>query len=118
MLAYYDRTGWPITLKEWAHLSENAEYRRIGSDHVGALWVSTVWLGLDHSMGVGPPLIFETMVFDATAPTEVVIGPRGEAFELNHQWDDCYQQRYTTEEQACRGHLATVARLRQETSND
>jgi hypothetical protein len=26
-------------------------------------WVSTVWLGLDHSFGSGPPLIFETMVF-------------------------------------------------------
>ena len=26
-------------------------------------WVSTVFLGLDHNWGVGPPLIFETMVF-------------------------------------------------------
>jgi hypothetical protein len=26
-------------------------------------WVSTVFLGLDHNHGEGPPLVFETMVF-------------------------------------------------------
>ena len=26
--------------------------------------VSTVFLGLDHSFGGGPPLLFETMIFD------------------------------------------------------
>jgi hypothetical protein len=30
----------------------------------GGLEVSTVFLGLDHNMGDGPPQLFETMVFD------------------------------------------------------
>jgi hypothetical protein len=30
---------------------------------LGVVVVSTVFLGLDHSFGEGPPLLFETMVF-------------------------------------------------------
>lgn len=55
-------------------------------------WVSTVWLGLDHNFsGIGPPLIFETMVQN----------PAG-------AWEDDFQQRYSTEDDAIVGHLETV----------
>src|SRR6185437_442758 len=47
--------------------------------------VSTIWLGLDHTLGDGSPLIFETMVFDG-------------------HWDSELQWRYSTEEQARAGH--------------
>jgi len=49
-------------------------------------WLSTVWLGLDHRYGEGPPLIFESMLF---AP--------GTAHELD-------MDRYATEAEAAAGH--------------
>lgn len=54
-------------------------------------WVSTVWLGLDHSfLPTQDPLIFETMVFF-----------RGKS--------DLDMDRYTTERQAKAGHKRMVA---------
>jgi hypothetical protein len=43
-------------------ISENM--RRVGGDMIGPLWVSTVFLVLDHGMfnDEGPPLLFETMI--------------------------------------------------------
>ena len=58
-------------------------------------FVSTVWLGLNHQYGDGPPLIFETMVF----------GGDGDSREC---------ERYSTEAEALAGHKAMVARLRTE----
>ena len=60
------------------------------------LWVSTVWLGLDHSFcREGPPLIFETMVFESK--------------ENLHDLD-C--ERYPTEAEAIEGHWRMVAKHR------
>lgn len=56
----------------------------------GGARVSTVWLGLDHQFGDGPPLIFETMVFPAESSMDL----------------DC--ERYSTEEEAKAGHSAMV----------
>lgn len=102
-------------MKEWVHLSEDETYRRIGSDNVGDIWISTVWLGLDHNFTGTVPMIFETMVFDTRAPTEWVTDEHGERWPINHQWDDQYMRRYATEEQARCGHLATVAMYRNKT---
>lgn len=86
---YYDTEGHPISRDEWAALW--TECRAGGRTEVGDATVSTVYLGLDHSFGDGPPLIFETMVFG---------GPlHGE----------CY--RYATAEEARGGHTATVAEV-------
>ena len=64
---YYDKDGTPIpdTLI-WARKLEDIDYKRIAQTILpdGKL-VSTVWLGLNHNYGSGPPLIFETMVFEA-----------------------------------------------------
>src|SRR6187401_652293 len=46
----YDALKWPLRVA-WNHLDD------------GTI-VSTVFLGLDHSWGHGPPLLYETMVFD------------------------------------------------------
>jgi hypothetical protein len=110
---YYDFDGNPIGVEEWAHLfklkhtarraavngesSPEDDPTRVGSDHVGDAWVSTVWLGLDHSMGLPgcPPLIFETMVFPTNSPDT-----------------ESYCRRYSTKEQARAGHEAVVAALR------
>ncbi len=58
--------------------------------------MSTVFLGIDHrfgGMGDGPPLVFETMVFD---------GPGAGS-------DALFQHRWSTFEEALRGHAYTVA---------
>jgi hypothetical protein len=49
-------------LLAWAEWFETAE-RKVARDEVGASVVSTVFLGLDHNFGEGPPLLFETMIF-------------------------------------------------------
>jgi len=77
----------------WARWFEaNTAARIVGKTRVGDQEVSTVFLGLDHQYGSGPPLLFETMVFP--------------------ECDDC--QRYSTWDQAVAGHDATVGRLRRE----
>lgn len=59
-----DKNVVPVSdVKEWAKLFENEGARRVASTSMKSVWVSTVFLGLDHSFGEGPPLLFETMVF-------------------------------------------------------
>ena len=55
--------------------------------------VSTVFLGLDHNWGDGPPAVFETMVFTNEA-------------------DDSGQWRYSSWDEAVAGHGAVVSALR------
>lgn len=50
-------------LLEWGFWLETAD-RHVARTNVGCLWVSTVFLGLDHSFGSGEPLLFETIVFN------------------------------------------------------
>lgn len=109
MIQHYGFDGQPVTEDEWHRLwevkhsarrgdpesSPDTDPSRIGSDHVGGLWVSTVWLGLDHSFGEGPPLVFETMVFsDGTS-------------------NDLFCARYSTPAEAKEGHDRVVSWLRE-----
>ena len=48
---------------KWATFFEKASNRIVCKTEIGNAIVSTVFLGLDHSWGGGPPLLFETMVF-------------------------------------------------------
>jgi hypothetical protein len=89
---YYDRNGQPLTLWEWAALMENGEDRHVADDMVGLVRVSTVWLGLNHNWGLGPPLFFETMVFGGVHDED--------------QW------RYPTEAAALAGHDQVVTMVR------
>jgi hypothetical protein len=41
------------------------KHKVVQQDNVGELFISTVWLGLDHGWGKGEPLIYETMIFNA-----------------------------------------------------
>lgn len=92
MSEYYDRQGNPLTLMEWATRTEKRLDKVVEQTTLpDGKWVSTVWLGINHRFGDGPPLIFETMVF----PSKVS--------EL-----DC--ERYSTEAQARAGHAAMVAK--------
>lgn len=94
---WYDRQGQPMDTATVNRLLGDMEYKRIAKTNIKSAsdpaidWdVSTVWLGLDHSFGDGPPIIFETMVFGD-----------GDG--------DQYMQRYATEEQARAGHAETVS---------
>jgi hypothetical protein len=87
-MSYYNRKGEEISQDEIIEKFKNPEYKIIKQENVGGKFLSTVWLGLDHSFGQSDRiLIFETMVF----PSE----------------DDLSEElceRYTTEEEALAGH--------------
>jgi len=71
MADYYrlneDHSVTRIDLFEWAHRMEGRgdpdRWRVDGTMLSNGKYVSTVFLGLNHAFGSGPPLLFETMVF-------------------------------------------------------
>ena len=73
----------------WERWFETAD-RVVGKTFIGRLVVSTVFLGIDHSFGLGEPILFETMVFEG----------HGE-----------YQKRYSTWEEAEEGHRRIVREI-------
>jgi hypothetical protein len=74
----------------WARWFGEAD-RRVAKDDVGAAWVSTVFLGIDHQFIPGGPLeIFETMVFE------------------NGTYREHYTERYSTWDEAVDGHRKVV----------
>jgi hypothetical protein len=55
------------TIMEWGQAYEQSDNRRVRSTWIGGgrLWVSTVFMGIDHNFhDEGPPILFETMMFD------------------------------------------------------
>ena len=92
---FYDYDGAAISDEEWREdrMSRGGRPRHVGLTEVVEYIVSTVHLGIDHNWSdVGPPIIFETMVF-------------GEG-----EWSDL-QERYSTAEDAAEGHDRIVAEL-------
>jgi hypothetical protein len=90
---YYDRDSQPCSQQFWISKLRDLDYKRVAYTVIGEMYVSTVWLGLNHSFVDGPPEIFETMVFGGELDQE--------------QW------RYSTIEQARAGHedVVTIVRL-------
>jgi hypothetical protein len=89
-----DGTAYPggeKGLVQWGKDFSNFDYKIVKQDKLAnGVFVSTVWLGLDHNYGFNNrPLIFETMVF----------GPGDHS-------EDCL--RYSTEEEARLGHKMIV----------
>lgn len=100
MSRYYILDGkTPVTadLITWAKwFDEDAREKRIvKQEEVNGVRVSTVFLGLNHSFGDGPPMIFETMVFG---------GSLEGLLERCSTWDEAEKQ-----------HLAMVERVKGET---
>jgi len=97
MAMYFDKEGNELPdTKAWGKLFEDKTYQVVQQDTLTVegreVFVSTVWLGLDHGFGMGgPPVIFETMIFAEG-------GTDGE-----------YQWRYSTLEQAQEGHLNALS---------
>jgi hypothetical protein len=96
-MTYYDPDGNPLPFMEWAilfelrHLDDDDSWWR-RSTTIGDVEVSTVWLGLDHSFGSGPPLFWETMIFGG-------------------QYDE-YEWRHPSREAAFAAHDQIVAAVR------
>jgi len=84
-------------LLEWARWFETVE-RRVRLTRVGPYFISTVFLGLDHQWGQGPPILFETMIF--------IEGCAGD----HHSFLD-YQTRTSTWLEAERDHARAVAAI-------
>lgn len=88
-----DREPIPVADREW-YLWRSEDFARciVAKTKIDdAVEVSTVFLGLDHNYGDGPPILFETMIFG---------GPH-----------DHWQDRYHTWTQAVAGHDQVVAAL-------
>jgi hypothetical protein len=80
------------TLYEWASWFEDDKKRRVARTEISkGVVVSTIFLGLDHAFGDGPPVLFETMVFGG-----------------EHNGD---QRRYCTWAEAEIGHMELVEEL-------
>lgn len=83
----------PVPTSNVGAWGESAPRWGVALTTIGPATISTVFLGLDHNYsGVGPPILFETMVFG---------GP------LNHE-----MERYATWEEAEVGHVAMCERVR------
>ena len=89
---YYDRAGNPIGMDDWLKIS-TPQYKRVAwTELSNGIIVSTVWLGLDHNWGEGPPHIFETMLFPNAS-----------------NYEEIAMERYSTEQAALEGHERLVA---------
>lgn len=95
---YYDRTGHPITLRQWVTGVEDSEYRWVKRTQVGEVSVVTAWNGINGDIwpGVNNPRIFGTIEIHGT----------GENVSYHDEETDC------TEADALATHERRVAELR------
>ena len=76
---------------KFARWFENAN-RHVAKTKIDDITISTVFLGLNHGFGKGPPLLFETMIFGG-----------------NFNYD---MWRYSTWDEAEKGHQKAVEKVR------
>lgn len=82
----------PDILK-WAKWFETADRHvkydtadvKLDGKKIGQIKISTVFIGIDHSWGDGPPLLFETMVFGGELDQEQDRCSTWEAAEKMHE---------------------------------
>jgi len=89
MSEFYDQEGRPMEIMEWGRARQDLANIIVARDERDEIMVSTVWIGIDHGWGQGPPIIFETMIFGGK--------------------HDQYQERYATRDEALAGHARAVA---------
>ena len=80
------------TLREWGeiYMGSGNDERRIAEDYINDFHISTVFLGIDHNFYEGPPILFETMIFE------------------NDSYSEIYCDRYCTWQEAEEGHKKAV----------
>lgn len=99
-LFYYMLRGrlvLPVAHDDWE--LQDIAIRRVAESYVGKIWISTVFLGLDHGLRDSHPLLFETMAFETDDVAQ------------SDSLDD-YQRRYTTYGEAEAGHAEVVEEIR------
>lgn len=113
---YFDRSGRPMELMEWAKKMEDRDYRRVALTYLpNYRYVSTVWLGLDHSLRLTGAAreIFETMAFEEQPKWSpgFDLGGKGGLHKgfWYHEEVDC--ERWSTESEALRGHRRMCERI-------
>lgn len=138
---YYDRQGFPIPADPdvdlptgdsgwimptlvWGRMMQDPNYRIVALDDLpDGSYLSTVWIGLDHSHGLSQPLIFETMRFRGdVSEGHWEMGGRVSTYTYHEslEFPDLFgepgetteQLRYATEEEAAAAHHEIVRRLR------
>jgi len=104
------QTQVPADFMTWAKwFAAAGEKRVVAKTEVGSMCVSTVFLGLDHRLGEGPPLLFETMIFGLPGPASSPLeGGRVALYTGTEE----YQERCSTWEQAEAMHARAVAHAR------
>ena len=75
-------------------MEDNPERKAVKQDHVDDVFVSTVFLGLDHSWSNKGLILWETMIFGGI--------------------NDQYQERYNSYEDALEGHQRAINLIKQE----
>lgn len=93
----WDEYFWDVAEGRGEPVAPGAEVptlRHVAYTEWPEVQVSTVFLGLDHQFGSGPPLLFETVIFWP-----------------DHELDN-YCERYSTKADAEAGHQAVVAMVR------
>ena len=50
-------------LNEWCAWFDDIDKRRVAKSVIGEQTVYTTFIGIDHGLGTGTPVLFETMVF-------------------------------------------------------
>lgn len=131
MLAPDGRTPIPVETLEWARWYGTPEGRKakiVAQTKYRGYWISTVFLGLDHAYGGGPPILWETMIFfmrDRLRQRRMRRHPSRRLAELQGRrnrpsrryWSpgyrlDGWQDRYTSYEAALAGHSSAVRTVR------
>ena len=79
-----DKEPVSVDLLTWAKWCEKTD-RSVAKTKKDRITVSTVFLGLDHQRGDGPPLLFETMVFGGEFNGEMDRYSTWEEAEIGHK---------------------------------
>jgi len=97
---YYklDKENNPVLCKDFNEFIEwetsNPDKKRVNINHIQKVMISTVYLGLDHAFRSKGPILWETMIFGGK--------------------HDQYQVRYSSYEDAVKGHKIAVDLVYQE----
>lgn len=100
--SYRDKEGNVIDLMKFADLWEDLSYRIIKKDIIGNYHISTIWLGVIYF----PNFLFETMVFIGNDCLKPDFG------------NEDFIQRYTTLEEAIKGHEEIVKEYEEKLNRD
>lgn len=87
---YIERDGKPVAVpfREWVAWMFCDPHRQVAATRIAkGVDVSTVFLGLDHSFGGGPPILYETLVFGGPLDGQGQrTCTREQAVERHKQW--------------------------------